>query len=63
MKNLVTLEGLRVRSWDLPTAPAMLAGGAALMAIAGILFFREPASWQRILGITLPIIGLLLLRR
>ena len=33
------------------------------MAIAGILFFREPASWQRILGITLAIIGLLLLRR
>jgi transporter family protein len=46
----------------LSAVPAILACGAALMAIAGILFFREPASWQRILGITLAIIGLLLLR-
>src|SRR5437899_7457862 len=47
----------------LSSVPAILAGGAAIMAIAGILFFREPASWQRVLGITLAIIGLLLLRR
>jgi len=47
----------------LSAVPAILACGAALMAIAGILFFREAASWQRILGITLAIIGLLLLRR
>jgi transporter family protein len=47
----------------LSAVPAILACGAALMAIAGILFFREPASWQRVLGITLAIIGLLLLRR
>jgi multidrug transporter EmrE-like cation transporter len=33
------------------------------MAIAGILFFREPASWPRLTGIALAIIGLLLLRR
>jgi transporter family protein len=47
----------------LSAVPAILAVGAALMAVAGILFFREPASWQRILGITLAIVGLLLLRR
>lgn len=43
--------------------PAVLAGGAALMAIAGMLLFQEPASWQRILGIALSIGGLFLLRR
>jgi len=47
----------------LSSVPAILAGGAAIMAIAGILFFREPASWQRLLGVTLAIVGLLLLRR
>lgn len=46
----------------LSAVPVILAAGAAIMAIAGILFFREPASWQRILGITLAIIGLFLLR-
>jgi transporter family protein len=46
----------------LSAVPVILAVGAAIMAIAGILFFREPASWQRVLGITLAIIGLLLLR-
>jgi transporter family protein len=43
--------------------PAILAGGAAIMAIAGILFFREPVSWQRLLGVTLAIVGLFLLRK
>jgi len=47
----------------LSSVPAILAGGAAIMAIAGILFFREPPSWQRIAGIAFAIIGLLLLRR
>ena len=47
----------------LSAVPAILAGGAAIMAIAGILFFREPASWPRLTGIALAIIGLLLLRR
>src|SRR5438876_12446982 len=42
----------------LSAVPAILAGGAAIMAIAGILFFRESASWQRLLGITLAIAGL-----
>jgi transporter family protein len=47
----------------LSSVPAILAGGAAIMAIAGMLFFREPASWQRLVGITLAIAGLFLLRK
>lgn len=47
----------------LSSVPAILAGGAALMVIAGILFFREPASWQRLLGIAFALIGLFLLRK
>lgn len=47
----------------LSAVPMILAGGAAIMAIAGILFFKEPATWARLLGITLSMAGLLLLRR
>jgi transporter family protein len=47
----------------LSAVPAILAGGAAIMAIAGILFFREPSSWQRLLGVVFAIIGLFLLRK
>src|ERR1051325_855154 len=47
----------------LSSVPAILAGGAAIMAIAGILFFREPTSWQRIVGIVFAIVGLFLLRK
>ena len=47
----------------LSSVPAILAGGAAIMAIAGILFFREAPSWQRILGVVFAIIGLFLLRK
>ena len=46
----------------LSSVPMILAGGAALMAIAGILFFREPISAPRVIGIALAIIGLFLLR-
>ena len=41
----------------LSSVPAILAGGAAIMAIAGILFFREPPSWQRIVGVAFAIVG------
>lgn len=51
------------RGGPLSAVPAILAGGAAIMAIAGISFFQEPASWQRLLGITLSIAGLFLLRK
>ena len=47
----------------LSAVPIILAAGAAMMAIAGIVFFREPASWPRLTGIVLAIVGLLLLRR
>jgi bacterial/archaeal transporter family protein len=45
----------------LSSVPAILAGGAAIIAIAGILFFREPPSWQRIVGVVFAIVGLFLL--
>ena len=51
------------RGSPLSAVPVILAGGAAIMAIAGLLFFREPASWQRLLGVGLAIAGLFLLRR
>src|SRR5436190_9847360 len=47
----------------LSAVPAILAVGAAMMALAGIFFFKEPASPLRLLGVALSIIGLLLLRR
>ena len=46
----------------LSAVPIVLAGGAALMAISGIMFFKESASWPRLLGIALSIAGLLLMR-
>ncbi|MDZ4816103.1 MAG: EamA family transporter [Verrucomicrobiota bacterium] len=51
------------RGGPLSSVPVILAGGAAIMAIAGIVFFHEPASWQRLLGVGLAIAGLFLLRR
>ena len=47
----------------LSSVPAILAGGAAIMAVTGILFFREPPSWQRIVGIAFAVIGLFFLRK
>lgn len=46
----------------LSAVPMILAGGAAIMAIAGILFFKEPASLSRIVGICFALVGLFLLR-
>ena len=51
------------RGGPLSAVPAILAGGAAIMAIAGIVFFHEPPSWQRLLGVAFAIVGLFLLRR
>jgi bacterial/archaeal transporter family protein len=51
------------RGGPVSAVPAILASGAAIMAIAGILFFREPPSWQRLLGIMFAIVGLFLLRK
>ncbi len=47
----------------LSAVPAILAGGAALMAIAGMTLFGERPSWQRVIGILLAITGLVLLRQ
>jgi transporter family protein len=47
----------------LSAVPAILAGGAGIMALAGILFFHEAPSWQRIVGVAFAIIGLFLLRK
>src|SRR5438067_11241601 len=47
----------------LSAVPMILAGGGALMALAGIFVFREPASWQRLLGIVLALTGLFLLKK
>jgi len=51
------------RGGPLSAVPAILAGGAAIMAVAGILFFHEAPSWQRFLGVAFAIVGLFLLRR
>jgi transporter family protein len=51
------------RGGPLSAVPAILAGGAAIMAIAGILCFHEVPSWQRLLGIMFAIVGLFLLRK
>lgn len=51
------------RGGPLSSVPAILAGGAAIMAVAGILFFREQPSWQRIVGIAFAVIGLFLLSK
>jgi transporter family protein len=46
----------------LSAVPMILAGGAALMAVVGIFFFREAATWPRLVGIAMSIVGLFLLR-
>jgi bacterial/archaeal transporter family protein len=51
------------RGGPLSAVPAILAGGAALMAVAGIVWFHEALSWSRSLGIVLSIAGLYLLRK
>lgn len=47
----------------LSAVPMILAGGAALMAITGIVFFKEPLSASRLAGIVLAIVGLVLLKK
>jgi len=46
----------------LSSVPTILAAGAALMAVIGIIFFHESTHWVRLLGIALSICGLLLIR-
>ena len=51
------------RGGPLSAVPAILAGGAAIMAFFGIVVFREPATPSRLLGIGLALAGLFLMRR
>ena len=46
----------------LSAVPMILAGGAALMAVVGIVFFKEPIYWTRICGVGFAIAGLYLLQ-
>ena len=46
----------------LTAVPIVLAGGAAIMAIAGVLFFKEPVTVARVAGIAMALAGLFLLR-
>jgi transporter family protein len=50
------------RGAPLSALPAVLALGAALLAVVGVLFFGDAASPARLLGIVLSIIALYLLR-
>jgi bacterial/archaeal transporter family protein len=59
----ITFFLLFQKGGPLSSVPAILAGGAAIMALTGILFFREAPSWQRIVGVAFAIIGLFLLRK
>lgn len=51
------------RGAPLSAVPAILAGGAALMALAGLVLFREPLSISRLAGIVLALGGMYLLRK
>jgi transporter family protein len=58
----VTFFLLFQKGGPLSAVPMVLAGGAALMATVGILFFKEPATLIRVSGIVLSLLGLFLLR-
>jgi transporter family protein len=47
----------------LSAVPMVLAGGAAIMAVTGVLFFKEPLSVTRVAGIVFAIAGLYLMRK
>jgi transporter family protein len=50
------------RGGPLSAVPAILASGGALMALAGIVGFGEPALPRRLIGIVLALAGLYLVR-
>jgi bacterial/archaeal transporter family protein len=50
------------RGGPLSAVPAILAGGAAMMAAAGIIGFGERPTLPRVIGIVLSVIGLYLVR-
>ena len=50
------------RGGPLSAVPMILAGGAALMAVAGFTLFHEPITLRTLLGIAFALVGLYLLR-
>lgn len=50
------------REAPLSAVPGVLAVGSGIMAIAGFTLFREPVSWQKLLGLALSIVALYLLK-
>ena len=50
------------RGGPLSAVPAILAGGAAIMAVAGIAVFHEPIRPFRLVGIVLSLVGLYFVR-
>ena len=46
----------------LSAVPMVLAAGAGLMAVVGIVFFKESAHWTRLVGIGFAIAGLYLIQ-
>jgi bacterial/archaeal transporter family protein len=58
----VTFFLLFQKGGPLSAVPMVLAGGAALMALVGIIFLKEPATLIRLSGIILSLLGLFLLR-
>ena len=50
------------RGGPLSAVPAILAGGSAIMVVAGVLFFDETLQLQRLVGIALALAGLYLVR-
>jgi len=61
-KNPVMFFLLFQKGGPLSAVPMVLAGGAAINALVGILFFKEPATLIRSSGILLSLVGLFLLR-
>jgi bacterial/archaeal transporter family protein len=45
----------------LSAVPAVLAAGAAIMAVVGFVVLREPFSWPRLLGVVLSLVAMYLL--
>ena len=50
------------RDAPLSTVPAVLAVGSGIMAVAGFALFKEPITWQKVVGLALSVGALYLLR-
>jgi len=50
------------RGGPLSAVPVILAVGGALMAVVGMLWFKEPVTVKRMIGVGLGLVGLYLVR-